>query len=481
MQRRLATRFIPQLEELESRCVPARIGTPFNDADDTIAEAINVGSVTSSRSVRRSASLGFPTDVDMYRFSVAAGTTVEIIVQARNTTDPYLRLFDRRGNELAFNDDGPVPNQRPSFSAYLQYQFSAQGTYYVGISGFPNMNYNPIRGTEDVEGSTGPYSLIIRLAPPPGGGGGGGGDGGGGGGGGGGGPVSQFNIVLRLDSSLTSSQQQIFQQAARRWEQIIIGDVPDATYQGQPVDDILIDARAVPIDGIGGILGQAGPTTLRLPSFLPIHGIMEFDTADLADLESSGQLKDVILHEMGHVLGFGTIWDLVGVLSGAGTSNPRFIGQQATQQYRQIFSTNETSVPVEAGGGPGTRDSHWRESVFRTELMTGWAEPPGTTMPLSKITAASMADLGYVVNLNAADPYSPPGNLQGPGGGNSSGGSSGGAPLRIARPIHVPQKHTTGTLSLSRMITLSADDLSRYAEVVQVSEGIERPLWRRWD
>ncbi len=455
------------VEELENRCVPARLGTPLNDADDTIAEAINVGTITDKHSVRRSASLGFATDVDMYRFSVAAGATVEFIVQARApATDPYLRLFDRRGNELAFNDDGPIPNQPPGFSPYLKYQFSTAGTYYIGISGYPNMNYDPIQGTGDVEGSTGPYSLIIKLVPPEGGG--------GGGGGGGGPPPSQFNITLRRGSGLTDSQWQVFQQAAQRWEQIIVGDVPDAVYQGQPVDDILIDASGVPIDGTGGILGQAGPDFLRLGSFLPIHGTMEFDTADLASMEQSGLLRDVILHEMGHVLGFGTIWDLKGLLSGAGGPNPRFTGSQATQQYRAIFNTNETSVPVENTGGGGTRDSHWRESVFKNELMTGYADPPPN--PLSRITAASMADLGYVVNLNAADPYSKPPFRSG-GGGNSGGGSGNGAPWRIVRPDHPISKQVTGAVHMPRLITFTADELSRLADIA--AEPIRWPTPRR--
>jgi hypothetical protein len=36
---------------------------------------------------------------------------------------------------------------------------------------------------------------------------------------------------------------------------------------------------------------------------LPVKGIMSFDTADLKDMQSAGTLKDVITHEMGHVLG----------------------------------------------------------------------------------------------------------------------------------------------------------------------------------
>src|SRR3712207_7394171 len=49
----------------------------------------------------------------------------------------------------------------------------------------------------------------------------------------------------------------------------------------------LIDASGVAIDGPGGVLGQAGPDYVRGGSYLPVHGVMEFDTADLARLERS--------------------------------------------------------------------------------------------------------------------------------------------------------------------------------------------------
>jgi hypothetical protein len=42
-------------------------------------------------------------------------------------------------------------------------------------------------------------------------------------------------------------------------------------------------------------------------------------------------------------------------------------------------------VPVESSGGSGTRDAHWRESVFTNELMTGYAGP-GRDLPLSRMT-----------------------------------------------------------------------------------------------
>ena len=60
---------------------------------------------------------------------------------------------------------------------------------------------------------------------------------------------------------------------------------------------------------------------------------------------------------------------------------------------------------MENTGGPGTRDGHWRESVHNSELMTGWIEGGGSVNPLSAITIASFADMGYVVDMSAADPY----------------------------------------------------------------------------
>ena len=172
------------------------------------------------------------------------------------------------------------------------------------------------------------------------------------------------------------------------------------------MDDLLINASATAIDGVNGILGQAGPDAFRSGSRLPYHGIMEFDSADMASMEQSGLLLSVVMHEMGHILGIGTIWSSRGLLSGAGTSNPIFVGAQATAAYNQIFGTSASGVPVENTGGSGTRDSHWRDSILVNELMTGWAGP-GTNLPLSRITVGSLADIGYTVNYAAADSYTP--------------------------------------------------------------------------
>ncbi len=231
-------------------------------------------------------------------------------------------------------------------------------------------------------------------------------------------PSTGYQIDVRLLTQATDAQWEAFTEAAGRIAEVVTGDVPavsmgdgfrcDGTAVTGEVDDLLILARVEAIDGAGGILGQAGPCATRVGSPLPSVGVMAFDTDDLAALEESGRLKTVILHEMLHVVGFGTVWtDVVPpVLSGAGTAGSAFTGGQALAAAIGWNGAPDgwTSVPVENTGGSGTQDSHWRETVFGSELMTGWLGASETS-PLSRTTAASLGDLGYEVDLDAADPF----------------------------------------------------------------------------
>jgi hypothetical protein len=130
---------------------------------------------------------------------------------------------------------------------------------------------------------------------------------------------------------------------------------------------------------------------------------MQFDSADVARMEADGSLYSVVLHEMAHVLGIGTIWSSLGLISGAGTSNPTFTGVQATAEYNALTGGNARGVPLENTGGSGTADAHWRESIFGSEIMTGYIGSGSS--PISRVTVASLADLGYRVNIGAADAF----------------------------------------------------------------------------
>ncbi|WP_190811372.1 leishmanolysin-related zinc metalloendopeptidase [Flagellimonas sp. S3867] len=219
-----------------------------------------------------------------------------------------------------------------------------------------------------------------------------------------------FSIAIRFLGGLTQSQQDIFDTAACRWQQIIINELPRVRLaNGDVIDNIRIDAQGTNIDGTSGILGQAGPTQLRAGSFLPATGIMRFDSADLARLEAENSLNDVIIHEMGHVLGFGTLWSsqFMNLIAAEGSENPIFTGQNAIREYQELTKSETLDfVPVANTGGEGTRDGHWRELIFDNELMTGFIDSGSN--PISKLSIGAFEDMGYRVNYNVADEYNLP-------------------------------------------------------------------------
>lgn len=210
---------------------------------------------------------------------------------------------------------------------------------------------------------------------------------------------------MRFLGGLTDAQQAAFETAATRWGRILIADVPSVVIDGETIDDVRIDAAGDLIDGPGRVLGQAGPIDLRPGSFIPATGVMSFDRADLEQMEEDGSLVSVIVHEMGHVLGFGTIFDRVDLIAGAGGADPQFTGENALREYAALLgpAVRPRSVPLANVGGPGTRDGHWREEVFANELMTGFLDVG--TNPLSRLTVGAFEDLGYGVDYAAADAY----------------------------------------------------------------------------
>jgi hypothetical protein len=238
-------------------------------------------------------------------------------------------------------------------------------------------------------------------------------------------PAGAFRIEVRYAAGTnpTATQRAAFDAAAARWSQIVLaGGAPYQIYEdagcgdirGETVDGVVITADLKPIDGSGNILGSAGPCILRDADYLPAQGYMQFDTDDLAMLETRGALQPVILHEMAHVLGFGTLWDVLamggrtsGYLLRTPPEDPTFVGTASRFALFGLAGPSFTgfgSVPVENTGAPGTAFAHWRESTFAQELMTGWLNPGSN--PLSALTIAQFRDLGYTVNDALGEDYS---------------------------------------------------------------------------
>lgn len=240
---------------------------------------------------------------------------------------------------------------------------------------------------------------------------------------------SGYNIDVRFaGDGFTPSREAVFMKAAARWSTVITGDLPAVSISkaadscgpafAGDIDDLVIYAVLRPIDGPGGVLGQAGPCYIRQEgSRLPVFGIMEFDSDDVAALEAEGQFEAVILHEMGHVLGIGTLWDAISYghdhleYQGDGqtcmttetfTVAPTFTGDAATAEFAVLGGSGQAAA--EEGYGQGTKCGHWDEAMFTNELMTGYLDH-GNAIPLSRLTVASLADMGYVVDYTSVDPY----------------------------------------------------------------------------
>jgi subtilisin family serine protease/subtilisin-like proprotein convertase family protein len=103
-------------------------------------------------------------DVDLYQFTAVANsvfTATTFQPTGGVAMDTVLRLFDNAGNPLATENNTPLYSR-------LSYVFTAEGTYYVGVSGAPNNDYDPNSdgsGTTSSAISTGDYRLNLTVAP----------------------------------------------------------------------------------------------------------------------------------------------------------------------------------------------------------------------------------------------------------------------------------------------------------------------------
>lgn len=213
-------------------------------------------------------------------------------------------------------------------------------------------------------------------------------------------------ITLVFSAEMSAARRGVFERAAARWDRVIDSSFDPIEVEGEIIRGLQIDASIERIDGPEGVLGQAGPRILRADNGLPVKGIMQFDEADVARLEEQGSFEDVILHEMAHVLGFGTLWGRQGLIRASGTNDPRFTGPAAAREFAVLDPDGGADVPIANTGGGGTREAHWRELIFGDELLTGFLS--GANRPLSRMSIASFEDIGYDVDYTAADPYELP-------------------------------------------------------------------------
>jgi hypothetical protein len=213
-----------------------------------------------------------------------------------------------------------------------------------------------------------------------------------------------FDIDLVFVGPATADTRSAALQAAKRWTEVITGDLPDVPVPDNSVLCLPVEQRFfgtiddlvvfVAVESLTGASGHGGLCNWRADSSLPYMGYSVLDT----ELVAWGReyVARVTLHEIGHALGFGPLWHNFGFLQDSGGADPHFNGPLAIEAFDAAGGTNYTAgakVPVSADGG------HWR---FGGELMGAGGSA------LSAITVQSLADLGYVVDVSQADPFQLP-------------------------------------------------------------------------
>ena len=157
-----------------------------------------------------------------------------------------------------------------------------------------------------------------------------------------------------------------------------------------------------------------GPTTgagvricgYRASSHLPLFGSVFLDIEGVPE----GHVDDLVLHQFGHMLGFGLSWEDLDLLRNASWDNEgadtHFTGPMANAAFVASRGAHYLGgrVPVENYRTNAAVDVHWRKAVFGTELMAPWLDKH-VADPLSAITIQSLAVIGYTVNLEEADRF----------------------------------------------------------------------------
>ena len=254
--------------------------------------------------------------------------------------------------------------------------------------------------------------------------------------------------------------------AIKRWDDMLIS-VPDKLVQGVSTSNkikINVEYKLLEEDGVLGYNSTQKILDLQnqdassnsiiidctdisqlysiiydsLGTKIPIENKLVMNTkyteqlASWARSDGNNSYYYTVLHELGHSLGIGSLWFLNGTKStyvdaDDGVTKHVYTAENAVREYRfYTFDTDTkllTGIPIEDDGGHGTASVHPEEGdeghislnnrningVFHpglgNELMTGFIEWGTDPLPLSRITAAFVHDVGFEVDYNKCDHY----------------------------------------------------------------------------
>ena len=124
------------------------------------------------------------------------------------------------------------------------------------------------------------------------------------------------------------------------------------------IDDIYIAVVVGYIDGKGKRFAEAGPTLVENGDRI-LAGSIKIEADDIPTILEKDIFLPLMLHEIAHVLGLGTLWK-----DGVQIDGTTYIGENALEAWREMGCTGD--LPLESK----EEKTHWKEECLVTEVFT---------------------------------------------------------------------------------------------------------------
>jgi len=219
--------------------------------------------------------------------------------------------------------------------------------------------------------------------------------------------AAAFDLVVTIQSpgSYTANQLSILTdalaQAEALWEGVITGYQP-----GISIPTVPIEVRRVST----GLAAAAFSSTTNQGGFrLTTSGFININASQIETFaawprDDLGQglnfMDELFAHEIGHVLGIGTLWDDNGLYL---HNSFQYTGAFGVAAFQEEFDSTATFIPVENAGSIGTMNSHW-DQLMRSSTQEGDPADPFSLSPLIGLVDAQGRDLGLEIMSGALDP-----------------------------------------------------------------------------
>jgi hypothetical protein len=186
----------------------------------------------------------------------------------------------------------------------------------------------------------------------------------------------------------------------RMWETALTGYQPNINVASVPIT-INATTGGLAAASYSGTTVQGG-FTLATSGFVNINVNEIENFANWQGVGANGRnyIDELLAHEVGHVLGVGTLW----MSNSVYVSNTfQYTGVHGTAAYQTEFNQATAYIPVEDAGNAGTPNAHW-DQLMRSSPQEGNPNDPFSLSPLVGVTDQYGRDRGLELMTGAIDP-----------------------------------------------------------------------------